>query len=197
MVIEQKIQELLDKRAEARLGGGQKRIDSQHAKGKYTARERINMLLGLSNSEEIDTSEFVKKSEIVDEVAIDNMHSVTSNAVAEALLVEELPNKVFRQNGTITFMNFVKYGRLRIARVEIDRPTGSNIGTYNAVTLSTDTGFRPVKSAIGYIENVHSSTVYHGGLTLEPNGKLTLSESWGMSSGVSVAYAVLIWVESA
>ena len=45
MVIEQKIQELLDKRAEARLGGGQKRIDAQHAKGKYTARERINMLL--------------------------------------------------------------------------------------------------------------------------------------------------------
>lgn len=46
--------------------------------------ERINMLLGLSNSEEIDTSEFVKKSDIVDEVAIDNMHSVSSNAVAKA-----------------------------------------------------------------------------------------------------------------
>lgn len=47
--------------------------------------ERINMLLGLSNSEEIDTSEFVKKSEITDEVTIGNMQSVTSNAVAEAL----------------------------------------------------------------------------------------------------------------
>jgi len=44
--------------------------------------ERINMLLGLSNSEEIDTSEFVKKSDIVDEVTLDNMQSVTSNAVA-------------------------------------------------------------------------------------------------------------------
>ena len=31
MLIEQKIQELLEKRNEARLGGGQKRIDSQHA----------------------------------------------------------------------------------------------------------------------------------------------------------------------
>ena len=48
--------------------------------------ERINMLLGLNNnSEDIDTSEFVKKSEITDEVALDNMQSVTSNAVAEAL----------------------------------------------------------------------------------------------------------------
>ena len=37
MLIEQKIQELLEKRGEARLGGGQKRIDSQHAKGKMTA----------------------------------------------------------------------------------------------------------------------------------------------------------------
>ena len=54
MVIEQKIQELLDKRAEARLGGGQKRIDSQHAKGKYTARERINMLLDEGSFEEFD-----------------------------------------------------------------------------------------------------------------------------------------------
>ena len=35
MVIEQKIQELLDKRAQARLGGGAKRIESQHAKGKH------------------------------------------------------------------------------------------------------------------------------------------------------------------
>ena len=56
--------------------------------------ERINMLLGLSNSEEIDTSKFATKEELqqavtdlqpVDEVAVDNMHSVTSNAVANAV----------------------------------------------------------------------------------------------------------------
>lgn len=54
MLIEQKIQELLDKRAEARLGGGQKRIDSQHAKGKMTARERIALLLDEGSFEETD-----------------------------------------------------------------------------------------------------------------------------------------------
>ena len=52
--------------------------------------ERINMLLGLSNSEEIDTSKFATKEELqqavtdlqpVDEVTVDNMHSVSSNAV--------------------------------------------------------------------------------------------------------------------
>ena len=42
------MQEILEKleikRAEARLGGGQKRIDAQHARGKLTARERIELL---------------------------------------------------------------------------------------------------------------------------------------------------------
>ena len=37
--------DLNDKRLTAHLGGGQERIDAQHAKGKYTARERIAMLL--------------------------------------------------------------------------------------------------------------------------------------------------------
>ena len=54
MLIEKKIQELLDKRTQARLGGGEKRIESQHAKGKYTARERINMLLDEGSFEEFD-----------------------------------------------------------------------------------------------------------------------------------------------
>lgn len=49
-----KIQELLDKREEAKAGGGQQRIDSQHSKGKYTARERIDMLLDDGSFEEFD-----------------------------------------------------------------------------------------------------------------------------------------------
>ena len=40
------LDQLEARRAEARLGGGQRRIDSQHAKGKLTARERIELLLG-------------------------------------------------------------------------------------------------------------------------------------------------------
>ncbi len=42
------------RRAEARLGGGQKRIDGQHAKGKLTARERIEVLLDEGSFEEFD-----------------------------------------------------------------------------------------------------------------------------------------------
>ncbi|MCV2880613.1 acyl-CoA carboxylase subunit beta [Actibacterium sp. XHP0104] len=48
------LQELEDRRSAARLGGGQKRIDSQHAKGKLTARERVELLLDEGSFEEFD-----------------------------------------------------------------------------------------------------------------------------------------------
>lgn len=48
------IQMLDEKRAKARLGGGQKRIDSQHKKGKLTARERIDLFLDEGSFEEWD-----------------------------------------------------------------------------------------------------------------------------------------------
>ncbi len=48
------LQELEARRDVARLGGGQRRIDSQHAKGKLTARERIEVLLDEGSFEEFD-----------------------------------------------------------------------------------------------------------------------------------------------
>lgn len=48
------LKELEDRRAEARLGGGQRRIDSQHKKGKLTARERLDVLLDEGSFEEYD-----------------------------------------------------------------------------------------------------------------------------------------------
>ncbi|MBO7224963.1 MAG: methylmalonyl-CoA carboxyltransferase, partial [Bacteroidales bacterium] len=54
MAFEEKIKQLLDNREKAKLGGGIKRIDSQHAKGKLTARERIELLLDQDSFEEFD-----------------------------------------------------------------------------------------------------------------------------------------------
>ncbi len=48
------IRRLEEKREKARLGGGQKRIDSQHSKGKLAARERIELLLDDGSFEEWD-----------------------------------------------------------------------------------------------------------------------------------------------
>ena len=54
MAIEDKIKELLEKRSEARQGGGEARIASQHEKGKLTARERLDLLLDEGSFEEFD-----------------------------------------------------------------------------------------------------------------------------------------------
>jgi len=54
MAFQDTIKELLEKRVKAKLGGGQKRVDAQHKKGKLTARERIELLLDEKSFEEFD-----------------------------------------------------------------------------------------------------------------------------------------------
>ncbi|MCF8275255.1 MAG: acyl-CoA carboxylase subunit beta [Flavobacteriales bacterium] len=51
--MKEKINELREKQELAKLGGGEKRIESQHAKGKLTARERIHLLLDEGSFEEL------------------------------------------------------------------------------------------------------------------------------------------------
>ena len=51
---QQIIQELHNRREQARLGGGKARIDRQHAAGKLTARERLDVLLDPGSFEETD-----------------------------------------------------------------------------------------------------------------------------------------------
>ncbi|MCJ2188237.1 acyl-CoA carboxylase subunit beta [Novosphingobium beihaiensis] len=48
------IAEMESRRAAAKMGGGQRRIDAQHAKGKLTARERLEVLLDEGSFEEMD-----------------------------------------------------------------------------------------------------------------------------------------------
>ena len=52
------MKDILDKleqrRAQARLGGGEKRIEAQHKRGKLTARERVELLLDKGSFEEFD-----------------------------------------------------------------------------------------------------------------------------------------------
>lgn len=54
MSLQDKIRRLTELREQARLGGGEKRIEKQHSQGKYTARERIEKLLDEGSFEEYD-----------------------------------------------------------------------------------------------------------------------------------------------
>ncbi len=54
MTNQQKLNKLIELRTEAKMGGGEKRIEKHHAQGKMTARERIDLLLDEGSFEEMD-----------------------------------------------------------------------------------------------------------------------------------------------
>lgn len=53
-IIDKKIKRMKDLQEEALVGGGQKRIDAQHKKGKLTARERLDLLFDKGSFRELD-----------------------------------------------------------------------------------------------------------------------------------------------
>ncbi len=55
MSMEEKLEHLLKLKEEAKLGGGLKRVEAQRARGKLTARERLDILLDPDSLEEMDT----------------------------------------------------------------------------------------------------------------------------------------------
>jgi len=55
MTIEDRVDELRERRREAKRGGGEERIQAQHDRGKMTARERIDYFLDEGTFQEVDT----------------------------------------------------------------------------------------------------------------------------------------------
>ena len=51
---EEKLKQFYERKTNAESGGGSDKIDSQHSKGKLTARERINLLLDSNSFVELD-----------------------------------------------------------------------------------------------------------------------------------------------
>ena len=56
----EKIKELIERRATARMGGGDKAIAKQHEKGKYTARERNSHVAGMKAVSKKEMDMFVE-----------------------------------------------------------------------------------------------------------------------------------------
>ena len=54
MALDKKLLDLVTRKEKGRLGGGEKRIASQHEKGKYTARELVEKILDAGSFEEFD-----------------------------------------------------------------------------------------------------------------------------------------------
>ena len=87
------IAEMERRRAAAKLGGGQRRIDAQHAKGKLTARERLDILLDEDSFEEVDA--------YIEHIA---------HAVSVVHADYRLDNLLFAPDGGVTVVDFQTVG---------------------------------------------------------------------------------------
>ena len=75
-----RVAELLEKRTATRAGGGQKRIDKQHAAGKMTARERIDALIDPLASPGVVREQIVPDAQVLLGSTIDAKPAVDRSA---------------------------------------------------------------------------------------------------------------------
>ena len=92
-----KIEKLSKLKEEAKLGGGETRIKSQHEKGKLTARERIELLVDEGSFEEIDI--FVKHR--ATDFGLDKQHFPGDGVVTGFARIDKRPIALFSQDFTV------------------------------------------------------------------------------------------------
>ena len=107
------IQKLVERRALARLGGGEKRIEAQHAKGKLTARERLSLLLDEGSFEEYDM--FVQHR--CTNFGMDKSHPDGDGVVTGCGTIEGRPVYVFAQDFTVSGGSLSKTMSEKICKV--------------------------------------------------------------------------------
>jgi len=107
------IQKLVERRAKARLGGGQKRIEAQHAKGKLTARERLALLLDEGSFEEYDM--FVQHR--CTNFGMENSHPDGDGVVTGCGTIEGRLVYVFAQDFTVSGGSLSKTMSEKICKV--------------------------------------------------------------------------------
>ncbi len=95
--MQEKIDHLLKNKEQAKLGGGPDRIESQHKKGKLTARERIELLVDESSFEEVDT--FVKHR--ATDFGLDKQHYPGDGVVTGTARIDGRPVALYSQDFTV------------------------------------------------------------------------------------------------
>ncbi len=112
---------LEERRADARQGGGQARIDRQHAKGKLTARERIEALLDPGTFTEVGT--FIAHR--ATGFGMESSHPAGDGVVTGSGMIDGRPVCVFAQDFTVLGGSVGEAHGRKIARImEMARQTG-------------------------------------------------------------------------
>ncbi|MEE4194933.1 MAG: carboxyl transferase domain-containing protein, partial [Anaerolineae bacterium] len=107
--LDPRVEELREKRAQAELGGGQDRIDRQHAKGKLTARERLGLLLDEGSFVELEA--FTTQQAAPDEKSIPGDGVVTGFGTVEGRTVYVYAQDFTVQGGALGEMHSRKICR--------------------------------------------------------------------------------------
>jgi propionyl-CoA carboxylase beta chain len=97
MPAEDKLQRLHELKALSELGGGQARIDAQHARGKLTARERLKLLLDDDSFEEFDALAITLEAEL----GVEKQVAYGDAVVTGAGLIDGRRVFVFSQDFTV------------------------------------------------------------------------------------------------
>jgi acetyl-CoA carboxylase carboxyltransferase component len=97
MNIHERLEDLQRRKHEATLGGGQRRIDAQRAKGKLTARERIQLLVDPGSFEEFDALVVHRASDF----GVDKQKFAGDAAVTGMARIDGRPVGVFSQDFTV------------------------------------------------------------------------------------------------
>jgi len=95
--MQNKIDNLKEKKGKAKLGGGQDKINAQHAKGKLSARERIELLVDENSFEEIDM--FVEHR--ATDFGLNNQHYPGDGVITGFAKIEDRPVAIFSQDFTV------------------------------------------------------------------------------------------------
>ncbi len=97
MSIQERLEDLRRRKEQAALGGGQRRIEAQHQRGKLTARERIAMLVDQGTFEEFDALVLHR----ADDFGIDQQRFPGDSVVTGFARIEGRPVCVFSQDFTV------------------------------------------------------------------------------------------------
>ena len=108
-----KIEELRKRRNEALSGGGQKRLEAQHKRGKLTARERIDLLLDKGTFEEMDL--YVRHQS--HDFGLESQRYYTDGVITGTGLVHGRPVAVFSQDFTILGGSLAEYHSKKICKI--------------------------------------------------------------------------------
>lgn len=152
--VDPRIEALRDKRAKAQQGGGQDRIDRQHAKGKLTARERLDLLLDEDSFTELEP--FVTQQNDPDEKSFLGDGVVTGYGMVEGRTIYVYAQDFTVQGGALGEMHSRKICRAMDLAVANGSPI---IGLIDSGGARIQEG---VKSLGGYAEIFKRNAQYSG-----------------------------------